>query len=48
MKIYLDYAWFGGDEYYKVFCMECRYGDFELFRIKTNSNEYMLKNGKRI
>ena len=43
MKLYWEYVWYGGNEYYKMLCMEGKHNDWELIKFKINSNRYMSR-----
>ena len=40
MRLYWDYVWYGGNEYYKVLCIETKYNSFELIRFKIDASKY--------
>lgn len=40
IRLFLDYTWNGGNEYYKLVCLELFGSCYTLLKIKINKNEY--------
>lgn len=40
MKFYIDYVWYGGDEYFKLYCMSIGDNNFILFKKKIREEDF--------